>query len=251
MSERDSIVFHIPHSSVLIPDEYRRNIKLSDDELRREIAEVTDAYCDELFDFPFGASVVFGYSRLVCDVERFADDSLEPEAAHGHGMYYARTQNGAELRDILPDERERIERELYIPHHAALGNAVDAALERYGKCLIIDCHSFNHDALGNSPDALPDICVGADCFHTPQRLADAAIKECEACGRGAAVNYPYEGAIVPQSRYRADARVSSVMIEVNKKMYLAPRTMDKTDGFPDARGMALRLVEAVAAAFCA
>jgi N-formylglutamate amidohydrolase len=34
------------------------------------------------------------------------------------------------------------------------------------------------------------------------------------------LNRPFAGALVPASRYRQDARVSAVMVEVNRRLYL-------------------------------
>ena len=39
-------------------------------------------------------------------------------------------------------ERVALIQAYYRPHHARLEAAVTAALERHGRCLMIDCHSF-------------------------------------------------------------------------------------------------------------
>ena len=75
------MIIHIPHASTLIPTEHRAAFVQT--ELTHEIAVMTDWYCDELFalDAP---TLVFPVSRLVCDPERFREDSEETMSA---GLY--------------------------------------------------------------------------------------------------------------------------------------------------------------------
>ena len=82
--DKSAVVFHIPHSSTHIPDEYLIGIVMSEEELRQEVVWSTDMYCDELFDTGFGMTVKAPFSRLACDVERFRDDS---EELFGQGLF--------------------------------------------------------------------------------------------------------------------------------------------------------------------
>lgn len=47
-------------------------------------------------------------SRLVVDVERFADDEDEPMARRGMGAVYTRLSTGERLREEDPAERRRL-----------------------------------------------------------------------------------------------------------------------------------------------
>ncbi len=63
------MILHIPHASILIPENLRNQILLTDKELAQELMLMTDWFVDEIFEFP-GASVVrFPVSRLLVDVE--------------------------------------------------------------------------------------------------------------------------------------------------------------------------------------
>jgi N-formylglutamate deformylase len=46
-----------------------------------------------------------------------------------------------------------------------------------------------------------------------------------------AVNTPFAGTIVPMSHYGKDRRVSSIMIEINRGLYLNDFSEEKTSGF--------------------
>jgi N-formylglutamate deformylase len=170
-------------------------------------------------------------SRLVCDVERFPSDEDEPMAARGMGVSYIRTSMGDDLR-AKPDasHRQALLDRWYWPHHAKLERAVNDVIMRSGACLIVDCHSFASVALPYELDQTSeraDICVGTDSFHTPSTVRDAIVKAAQKEGYSVAVDAPFAGALVPLSAYRKDRRVLSVMIEVNRRLYMDELTGQK------------------------
>jgi len=46
-----AMILHIPHSSGTIPDQFRDQIVLSDDDLTTELVRMTDAFTDERFTY--------------------------------------------------------------------------------------------------------------------------------------------------------------------------------------------------------
>jgi len=232
------VVVHIPHASVIIPEQYKESILLNEKRLRREIRRMTDAFCDELYDAPeFATRVIAGYSRFVCDVERFRDDALEPRARMGQGLMYTRTTYGRRVRKYDEGLRNKILRDVYDPHHAELTEAAERALLNYGKCLIIDGHSFNNDTL-EKPGGIftrPDFDIGTDPYHTPDGLRDALCEKARELGYKPKVNTPYAGAITPMKFYRKDKHVVSVMFETNRKLYMEGRDMTKSPEFAKTR----------------
>ena len=112
----------------------------------------------------------------------------------------------------------------YHPHHAQLERTVAGVLARHGRCLVVDCHSFPSSPLpyerGPGAHVRPDICIGTDAFHTSEATARAFVQAFAANGWSVELNRPFAGALVPASRYRQDARVSAVMVEVNRRLYL-------------------------------
>ena len=214
-----TVILHIPHASTWIPEEYKADFT---GDLSRELQCMTDWYTDELFGFP-AVRLVFPVSRLVCDPERFRDDSMEEMARRGMGACYTRGHDGAKIRDLSPDRKEAILRRWYDPHHRSLTKMVSERLNTHGFCTIVDCHSFHAAPLPYEPDQRedrPDICLGTDPFHTPPELIGALWDLFAGKGYSVAVNAPYSGTIVPLPYLWKHSGVRSVMIEVNRGLYL-------------------------------
>lgn len=233
------LVLHVPRSSTVIPGCERQSLLLSDDELRQELLQMTDAYTDELFDFPGATTVRNPYSRLVADPERFADDAEEVMSKVGMGVIYTRTSDGQTLREPPSlEQREAMLTQYYRPHHQSLTQAAEEALVSSGRCLIVDAHSFPSTPLPYELDQnpfRPDICIGTDAFHTPSGLKDILVSQFTEMGYSVAVDGPFSGAIVPAPFYRKNKNVQSVMIELNRGMYMNESTGAKSRHFDEVR----------------
>lgn len=218
------IVLHIPHASTYIPEDVRPTLLLDDDELEDELLRLTDHFTDELFGrlIAGAAEIVFPVSRLVVDPERFEDDRLEPAARHGMGVIYTRGSRGQVLR-APPTAKQRgaLLGRFYYPHHRRLAAAVQERLTAFGRCLVFDCHSFPRIPLPTERSGFrPDICIGTDPFHTPSGLRDAAVSAFESVGFSVLVDHPFAGAIVPATWHSHDQRVSALMTEVARWLYM-------------------------------
>ena len=232
------VVLHIPHDSTFIPDQVRPQFLMSDQDLALELGRMTDHFTHALFAEPSSEATVIRapVSRLVVDVERFADDEQEPMAVRGMGAVYGVTSHLLPLRRLLSDEeRDTLMGDWYRPHHERLEAAVAATLERYGRCLVLDGHSFPGTALPyeNADPTVkrPDICIGSDSFHSPKALEQAFVEAFSRSGWSVAVNEPFGGALVPASRYHRDSRVMAVMVEVNRDLYLDRESFEPKSDF--------------------
>jgi N-formylglutamate amidohydrolase len=237
------VSLHVPHDSIMIPADVRSRFLLADAELQRELDRMTDHQTLAIFADPSSEAVVVRspVSRLVVDVERFPNDVDELMAARGMGAVYAATSLLTPLRRHLADDvRERLMQAYYHPHHARLEEAVTKAVDRYGRCLVIDCHSFPSVALpyemADPSKARPDICIGTDDFHTSEGLAAAFLSAFQLQGWSVNLNDPFPGALVPASRYRTDRRVEAVMVEVNRRLYLQEDDATPLPDFPETAG---------------
>jgi N-formylglutamate amidohydrolase len=210
------MILHIPHSSQDTKDFHLYNRE-------RELLRMTDHFTDELYSNSSATKVLFGVSRLICDVERFADDKEESMSKFGMGVCYTKDTEGKTLREFSQDDRETILKNFYYPHHQALELAVDLELEKKGSALIVDCHSFPDEAYHFNSDfgkKRPDICIGTDSFHTPKELIQKVSNYFQAKGYNTTIDKPYSGTMVPLKHYKKDKNIHSIMIEINRKLYI-------------------------------
>jgi len=111
---------------------------------------------------------------------------------------------------------------------------VKRELAEHGNALVVDCHSFPSRSLPcdrNQSVPRPDFCIGTDSFHTPQALADLTALSLRKMGYTVQVDRPYGGALVPMESYRRDRRVASIMIEINRRLYMDEMTDRKIGEF--------------------
>jgi N-formylglutamate amidohydrolase len=232
---RSPLLLHIPHASTCIPDEAFGDFVVDRDTLDAELLRLTDRFTDALYGdgFPSAQIVAADVSRLVVDVERFADDANESCAAHGMGAVYVRTSTGAPLRAISETRRAQLMNEYYWPHHHRLDAMAARALEQFGRCVIIDAHSFPVAPLPTQVDVgdPPEIGIGTDAMHTSAALAEVVHTFFTDRGFSVGVNRPFAGALVPNAYYGQDQRVQSVMIEVRRDLYMDERTGESSPHF--------------------
>ena len=226
------LILHIPHSSNKIPD--ISGYLVNDNELENEMLLLVDWHTDDLFFCDNTIPIIADFSRVFCDVERFADDNVEPMAISGMGALYIRLDNGNRLRVVSDELKIKILNEYYYKHHKNLHSAVQHQLNNCGTALIIDCHSFSVQPFKrdlNKDLPRPDICIGINQFHTPQSLVDYSTAFFRDKGLSVKVNDPYKGTMVPMEYYQKDSQVQSIMIEINRALYLKPGTNVKSQGY--------------------
>lgn len=211
-------IIHVPHSSLYIPDDIRNELLTND--LSNELLLMTDIYCDDLFFNLYSTNLIYPYSRLVCDVERFRSADKESMEKYGMGAIYTKCHDGSILRELSKESKEEKLKRYYDFWHDLLNDTVRRDLE-YGKVIIIDGHSFSPVPLPHEEDKSerPDICIGTDEFHTPPEIERMAVKHFERIGYTVSVNSPFSGCMVPSKYYKQNKNVLSIMIEVNRSIY--------------------------------
>src|SRR5690606_8693846 len=88
----------------------------------------------------------------------------------------------------------------------------------------------------------PDLCVGTDKFHTPSGMGESIVSRFNRFD--IRLNSPYSGTIVPMKHYMKDPRVSSVMIEINRSMYMkeSAENPHKLKDFYKVKGLAMEII---------
>ena len=229
---KSNVLLHIPHSSTHIPDDMKELFTIGEEELEHELLVMTDRYTDELFDCSDNR-IVFPVSRLVCDVERFRDPNLETMTRKGMWVCYEKTSRQTPLKTVTDEHASYILENFYDPHHRAFTDAVEGIKEEFGNVIIVDCHSFSSKPLpyeDSQTEDRPDICIGGDYFHT-SHIMPMIRRVLKNKGYTVAVNTPYAGTIVPMKFWRKDPCVLSIMLEINRSIYMDEATGEKTERF--------------------
>ncbi len=235
------LLIHIPHDSTVIPAAERPDFLVSDEVLRAERLRLTDWHTGALY--AEGADpqdvLLAEVSRLVVDVERFADDRREPCASVGMGATYVKTCAGHPLRALSEARRAELLARYYWPHHRRLDEAAAERLARFGRCVILDAHSFPTRALPTQVDfsAPPEIGIGTQPGHTSPELRAAAETFFRGHGFAVGVDVPFSGAMVPNRFFRKDARLQSVMVEVRRDLYMDEESGERHAGFARMRSV--------------
>lgn len=220
------ILLHIPHSSVQFPEDVRYTFM----DLDAEEMLLIDYYTDELFmpDEERGRihSVDFPYCRLFCDVERLINDPLEK---NGLGISYSRwipsaSGYGQTYRTFGAKEQAF---KLYADYHARVKKKI---VELGSDVLLIDCHSFSSQPnllCSNPPDI--DICIGFNDDDTcPNKVVIGNIEQYFLSrGYKVGINKPFSNS----KTFKVPVKYHSVMIEVNKRLYMDEQTLEKTERF--------------------
>ena len=228
------LILHIPHSSTNIP--FKDGYIVSDEILNQEILKLTDWYTDELFHSSKDILIRADFSRIFCDPERFTDDEQEVMAKFGMGVLYEKNDEGEIIRKVDSELRERILSEYYWKHHDQFSQAVKNQLNQFDTALIIDCHSYPNAPLKrdlNKDADRPDFNIGTDSFHTPQKLIDISEEFFKEKGYSLGIDWPYAGSIVPLEFYRQNDKVNTLMLEINRKLYLNEPTNEKSENFQE------------------
>lgn len=207
---KKNIVLNIPHSSINgIFDKNTGNWVLNPFFINDVVRKHTDWYTDVLFtvkDMEGIKPVVFPYSRFVCDVERLENDPLEEI---GQGIIYTHF-NGYKRNELSKDIKSDLlyYRDIHIQF-------LETSLKEGD--VLIDCHSFTPDE-----DCRTDICIGYnDDWSYNEKLVDTVISTFKKHGFVVTENEPYSNSINPEFEFD----YSSIMIEVNKRLYLDERTL--------------------------
>ena len=205
-----SIVLNIPHTSIngIFDAEIGKWPRCSEF-VAKHVNRLTDWYVDFLFggmaDKGNVSSVIFPYSRFVCDTERLKDDPLEAE---GNGIIYAHA--GDFSRGSLDEQQRGRLLGLWDGHQTDLLSRLSEG------AVLVDCHSFPSDMGG------PDICIGHnEDWSYDAQLVEGVRKVFESMGYTVGVNTPYSNSITPAAPFR----YTSLMIEVNKRVYMNEATL--------------------------
>lgn len=243
---RAGVIFASPHSGALYPSELLSRSKLSAHQLRRN----EDIFIDHLFRSAVAAGAPFLralFPRVIVDVNRAAtelppvwedlidtSDTVQstPRAAAGLGVVPTYLSENLPIYSRLPDIDEVSNRltRLYHPYHAALRGLLQTSLNRFGRALLVDCHSMPGFAPMGSrrPDIILGDRFGTSCHSDTLALFRELFTQ---AGYSVGINYPYAGGYTTTHYGQPDDGVEAIQIEVNRDLYVNPVTLSPKSGY--------------------
>ncbi len=245
---RTALVLDSPHSGCVYPADFR--FKLDAMTLRRS----EDAYVDDLF----GAAPAVGgvllhaeFPRCYIDPNRALDDidtgmidgewpapvTASGKTARGAGLIWRQVKRYGEIYDrkLTVDEVTRRIEQCWKPYHLALSSLLDAAYERHGRVLHLNCHSMasmGDHTTEDGPVPRPDFILGdLDGRSCAPAYVDAVRDFLQAAGYRVVLNDPYKGQELIRRYSDPAADRHSLQIEINRALYMDEATLARTEGY--------------------
>ena len=253
-----ALVLDSPHSGHDFPADF--DAVVSEAELR----ESEDCYVDELYAAAHELGVPLlaaRFPRTYLDPNRNAGD-VDLDLIEGSWPWEYRPSGKALVWRTLEDGRpiygkklspqtvrRRIER-FHAPYHQRLQEHLATAHRRFGKVYHINCHSMRCVAGKQSEDGAgsvrPDFVIGDRDGTTCEPAFTEIVRETLAgMGYRVTVNDPYKGVELIRAYSDPKAGRHSLQIELNKRLYMDERTLQKSSGFSRLQSNLGELLRAV------
>ena len=244
------LVCDSPHSGTYYPQDYRHAID------RRALRMGEDTHIERLWGHApaVGATLVHAqFPRTYIDPNRALTDmdpsmidgpwpgEAAPSArtlALGMGLLWRQTPTRLPIYDRLltVDEAQHRIDTCWRPYHAALQQACDQAVARFGSCWHLDLHSMPSNAyerLGlpghrKLADFVRGDLNGRSCDPSFRDWVRTVMQE---HGYQVSVNDPYEGQELVRLHGRPAENRHSLQIEVNRALYMDEATRQPHQGF--------------------
>ncbi len=250
--ERQSVplVFASPHSGRDYPKDFVAASALDSVALRRS----EDSFVDELFAAApeFGAPLLKAlFPRAFIDPNRepfeldpamFVDElpsyanSQSSRVAAGLGTIPKVVSNGREIYRAKLSFAEAAGRinVYYRPYHKALASLVDDTVERFGFCVLIDCHSMPSVGGPLDPDAgrgRADFVLGDGFGNACEDRVTATVERAlRAQGHSVIRNKPFAGGFTVRHYGKPSTGVHALQIEINRALYMDELSIERRDG---------------------
>lgn len=231
-----------PHSGRFYPREFTELAQYGTEILQN----FEDPYVDEIFYFAksFGISFInANYARSYIDLNRAPDSldnllfkdfiNLSPCINTKNGFGIIPRLIAADIAIYnkkigISEAYKRIDL-VFKPYHAAISDELTRIKNKFGKAILIDCHSMPQKALGKEDI---DIIIG-DCFGSSisPLLSDALAAQITKVGFKVRKNHIYSGGYITKTYGKPKNGLHAVQVEINRKLYMDEKTHSKNDSF--------------------
>jgi N-formylglutamate amidohydrolase len=242
------VVVDVSRSGREYPPEFRSPIPFT------TLHDNVSMYVEDLWGSAptFGATLLFcsfpntfiDVNRSIADLDPSIVDGAWPSALHpsavairGLGLIKTKSRFGEPLQErklSVAEIQERLSR-YYDPYHDELRRLIDERHRTFGIVRQLSCHCMSATGAPTHADAgapRADFCIGdVNGATASPEFVDLIVHELRSDGYSVTVNDPYAGYEL-NTRYGAPSNgIDSVLVEINKKLFMDTRTFRLTDGF--------------------
>ncbi len=255
------VIVSVPHAGRAYPPELTMLTRHS----AADLLVLEDRHADHLvtgLGLKGHQTVVANTPRAWIDLNRAPDDfdpamlspaprmarPLSAKARGGLGLVPRRTSGLGDLwlHPLSPAAlQERVEL-IHEPYHAAIGEALDLAVRRFGAAILIDLHSMPplpQSVYGAAPQIIIGDRFGRSCN---SRFSSRAAEIADRAGLHVGFNVPYAGGYILDRHGKPAQARHALQIEIDRALYLAPNLRDLGAGLDRMSAFVAELATALA-----
>ena len=244
------LILSIPHSGTVFPEEFLRAVVPDVMTLRKN----EDIFMKELLEPAYKqdeiATLSLNIARAFIDVNR-AKVEIDPSMFYNYpkdelGLNQQRSRFGLGIIHKVTADSEPIYagpisykeveqriKKIYDVYHNRLKKLTTAAAEKFGFCLVLDCHSMPSKICSIiSENPRIDICLG-NLFEQscPNKISFFVENEFSKREYYVAKNRPYSGAFITFNYCEPRKKIHTLQLEVNREIYADEKLLRKSDKF--------------------
>lgn len=259
------LVLDSPHSGVIYPPDFDHACDFM------LLRQAEDTHVEKLYDFAPALGVGWveaHFPRSYLDANRdttemdvslldtpwphpvSTDSQVMTKVRLGKGLIWRTTDDGLSLyaRKLSVAEVEARIANCWVPYHAAVAEAIDAAHARHGYSIHLNCHSMpavaSEFATGFPGEKHADFVIGdRDQTTAIPALSQLVSRHLKGLGYDVAYNHPYKGVELVRRHSNPAAQRHSIQVEINRKLYMNEVTLQITEGFAPLQASLRSLVE--------
>ena len=244
------LVLSIPHCGTVFPEEFLQAVKYDESVLRKN----EDIFVYDLLEPAIReagiAALKLNLNRAFIDVNR-AKVEIDPNmffdyprediglnqqrSRYGLGIIHKVTADSKPIYAGKISYKEAEERiaNVYDVYHARLKKLIGRTLDKFGFCLVLDCHSMPSkicSIISESPRI--DFCLG-NLFEQscPNKISFFVENELSKREYYVAKNRPYSGAFITFNYCEPRRQSYTLQLEINREIYADEDTLQKNEYF--------------------
>ena len=246
--QRYPLVLSVPHSGRIFPQEFLKNICVSELELRSN----EDPFVDELLMDASNLGIPMiklNIGRAFIDINR---DAIEVDPAMfynypdnnmvnnnkrsrvGLGLLHRITAERKSIYDGLLDYNEAQARikNVYNVYHKSLQKIIDRTIKKFGICLVLDCHSMPSKICNIMEDNRQiEFCLGTLFEQSCPLEIIEFITQYLGQKYNVSLDCPYSGAYISFNYCQPRKNIYTLQMEINRALYENETVYKKISNF--------------------